>query len=84
MVWEDWYRQIVEYSATGKLDFLKSEALETGAAGKLSDLRVHRTTPQFWDRFDALPKLLQQLARNIFALLESDQAHPSLQLKKGR
>jgi len=43
---------------------------------------VHRTTPQFWDRFDALPKPVQQLARKNFALLKSNQAHPSLQFKK--
>jgi len=43
---------------------------------------VHRTTTQFWDCFDALPKPLQQLAGKNFALLKSKQAHPSLQFKK--
>ncbi|PZN76061.1 MAG: hypothetical protein DM484_17340 [Candidatus Methylumidiphilus alinenensis] len=43
---------------------------------------MHRTTPQFWNRFDALPKPVQQLARKNFALLKINQAHPSLQFKK--
>ena len=38
MDWEDWDRQIAEDSASGKLDFLKREALEAKAAGKLRDL----------------------------------------------
>jgi hypothetical protein len=80
--WGDWYRQIAEYSASAELDFLKREALETRAAGKLKGLRVRRTTPQFWDRFDALPKRVQQLVRENFALLEREQAHPSLHFNK--
>jgi hypothetical protein len=43
---------------------------------------VHRTTPQFWKRFDALPKEVQQLARKNFKLLKQDSRHPSLQFKR--
>ena len=38
MDWEDWDRQIAEDSASGKLDFLKREAMEAKAAGKLRNL----------------------------------------------
>ena len=38
MEWEEWDRQIKEDSASGKLDFLKREAFEAKAAGKLRDL----------------------------------------------
>jgi hypothetical protein len=38
MDWEDWDRQIAEDSASGKLDFLKREAMEAKAAGKLKSL----------------------------------------------
>ena len=38
MEWEEWDKQIAEDSASGKLDFLKREALEAKAAGKLRDL----------------------------------------------
>ena len=38
MDWEDWDRQIAEDSTSGKLDFLKREAMEAKAAGKLRDL----------------------------------------------
>jgi hypothetical protein len=43
---------------------------------------VHRTTPQFWKRFNALPKEVQQLARKNFKLLKQDSRHPSLQFKR--
>jgi hypothetical protein len=43
---------------------------------------VHRTTPQFWERFDALPKEVQELARKNFKLLKQDSRHPSLQFKR--
>jgi hypothetical protein len=43
---------------------------------------VHRTTPQFWQRFDALPEEIQRLARKNFELLKADQRHPSLQFKR--
>jgi hypothetical protein len=43
---------------------------------------VHRTTPEFWERFYALPNPVQQLARKNFELLKNNQAHPSLHFKK--
>ncbi|MFM8332929.1 MAG: hypothetical protein ACKN9T_14690 [Candidatus Methylumidiphilus sp.] len=43
---------------------------------------MHRTTPQFWSRFDALPESVQELAKKNFALLKQNKAHPSLQFKK--
>ena len=43
---------------------------------------MHRTTPQFWKRFDALPKEVQELARKNFKLLNQDSRHPSLQFKR--
>lgn len=43
---------------------------------------MHRTTPQFWKRFDALPKEVQELARKNFELLKRDPRHPSLQFKR--
>ena len=43
---------------------------------------MHRTTPQFWKRFDALPHEVQQLARKNFKLLKQDPRHPSLQFKR--
>jgi hypothetical protein len=43
---------------------------------------MHRTTPQFWDRFNTLPEPLQQLAIKNFDLLKENAAHPSLHFKK--
>lgn len=43
---------------------------------------MHRTTPQFWKRFDELPKETQELARKNFKLLQQDLRHPSLQFKQ--
>jgi hypothetical protein len=43
---------------------------------------VHRTTPQFWQRFDALPEEIQELARKNFKLLKQDPRHLSLQFKR--
>lgn len=43
---------------------------------------MHRTTPQFWKRFYALPIPVQQLARKNYNLLKADPAHPSLNFKK--
>lgn len=42
---------------------------------------MHRTTPQFWQRFDNLPEEVQKLARKNFRLLKQDTQHPSLQFK---
>ena len=43
---------------------------------------MHRTTPQFWDRFDKLPQSVQELARKSFELLKQNPQHPSLHFKK--
>ena len=43
---------------------------------------MHRTTPQFWDRFDKLPQSVQELARKNFELLKQNPQHPSLHFKK--
>ncbi len=43
---------------------------------------MHRTTPQFWERLEALPLSVQRLAKKNFALLKDNPAHPSLQFKK--
>lgn len=43
---------------------------------------MHRTTPQFWKRFDALPETVRQLARKNFELLKANSNHPSLKFKK--
>ncbi len=36
--WEEWDRQIAADSASGKLDFLKREAMEAKAKGQLREL----------------------------------------------
>jgi hypothetical protein len=43
---------------------------------------VHRTTPQFWDRFAKLSGETQELARKNFSLLKSNARHPSLRFKR--
>lgn len=43
---------------------------------------MHRTTPQFWERFDRLPVTVQNLARKNFELLKENSSHPSLHFKK--
>jgi hypothetical protein len=43
---------------------------------------MHRTTPQFWARFDHLPESVQTLARKNFALLKQDPSHPQLHFNK--
>lgn len=43
---------------------------------------MHRTTPQFWERFYALPEPIQHLARKNFELLKANPRHPSLRFKK--
>ena len=43
---------------------------------------MHRTTPQFWKRFENLSENIQKLARKNFVLLKNDPKHPSLHFKK--
>lgn len=40
------------------------------------------TTPDFWERYKALPKAVQELADKNYALLRADTSHPSLHSKK--
>ncbi len=44
----------------------------------------HLASSHFWQRFDALPVEIQQLARRNYALLRQNPAHPSLQFKQVR
>lgn len=43
---------------------------------------MHRTTPQFWGRFEKLPDTVQRLARKNFELRKQDPRHPSLHFKQ--
>ena len=43
---------------------------------------MHRTTPQFWERFEKLPESIQSLARRNFELLKQNSGYPSLRFKK--
>ena len=43
---------------------------------------MHRTTPQFWNRFNRLPPTVQRAAERSFERLGNDPAHPSLRFKK--
>ena len=42
----------------------------------------HFTTPDFWERYEALPEAVQKLADKNYALLRGNSSHPSLQFKK--
>ncbi|MBK9528670.1 MAG: hypothetical protein IPO41_10215 [Acidobacteria bacterium] len=41
-----------------------------------------RTTPQFWELYDNLPRHVRSLADKNFALLKADPRHSSLHFKK--
>ena len=40
-----------------------------------------KTTPEFWDRFNALPAEIQQLARKNFILWQGNPRHASLRFR---
>ena len=42
---------------------------------------MHRTTPQFWERFEKLPESVQSAARRSFELLKQNPGYPSLRFK---
>jgi len=42
----------------------------------------HRTTPQFWESFEKLPKKIKQLADKNFEILKVNPKYPSLHFKK--
>ena len=41
----------------------------------------HFASPEYWSRFDKLPRRIQELARKNFELLKQDPQHPSLHFK---
>jgi hypothetical protein len=43
---------------------------------------MHRTTARFWTSLARLPEPIQRVARQNFALLKVNPAHPSLHFKK--
>jgi len=43
---------------------------------------MHRTTEQFWERYQALPEDARNVAEKSFQLLKENPRHPSLQFKK--
>lgn len=43
---------------------------------------MHRTTPSFWQRYQALPDDVREVADKNFRLLKENPKHPSLQFKK--
>ena len=43
---------------------------------------MHRTTARFWSGLARLPEEVQRVARQNFALLKENSAHPSLRFKK--
>ena len=43
---------------------------------------MHRATARFWTSLARLPKPIQRLARQNFALLEANPTHPSLHFKR--
>ncbi len=42
----------------------------------------HKTTPEFWERFERLPLRTRNLARRNFEILKTNPRHPSLQFKQ--
>jgi hypothetical protein len=42
----------------------------------------HRTTPDFWQLYNALPREVRELADKNYALLRSDPRHPSLRFRE--
>jgi hypothetical protein len=42
----------------------------------------HRTTPDFWQLYNALPREIQELADKNYVLLRADPSHPSLRFKE--
>jgi hypothetical protein len=41
----------------------------------------HTASGRFWERFEALPRATQAIARKCFAQLQADHSHPSLHFK---
>ena len=45
---------------------------------------IGRTHGQFWKHFDALPAVIQKLAREKYALWQREPFHPSLKFEERR
>ena len=43
---------------------------------------IYKTTPRFWDHYNALPPPIRELANKSYELLKQDRKHPSLAFKK--
>lgn len=43
---------------------------------------MHKTTDEFWECFNRLPKIVQERAKKQFELLKENSSHPSLHFKK--
>lgn len=45
---------------------------------------IGRTHGRFWKHFDALPAVIQKLAREKYAIWREDPSHPSLKFEERR
>ena len=43
---------------------------------------THHASPSFWKCYEALPRVVRELADKQFALLKANPQHPSLRLKR--
>ena len=43
---------------------------------------THHASPSFWKSYEALPRVVRELADKQFALLKANPRHPSLRLKR--
>jgi hypothetical protein len=43
---------------------------------------IHRTSPDFWQLYNALPHEIRELADRNYALLRDDPSHPSLRFRE--
>jgi hypothetical protein len=43
---------------------------------------ISKTTPQFWQHFDRLPKNIQRIARRRYLMWLGDPQHPSFRFKE--
>jgi hypothetical protein len=44
--------------------------------------KIYKTNREFWEHYQNLPRVVQQLADNKFEFLKQNPKHPSLNLKK--
>lgn len=43
---------------------------------------THHASPSFWKNYEALPRVVRELAEKQFALLKANPQHPSLRFKR--